>query len=117
MKLFKRFIGDLFLTLRLFMILTALVVLFVFSFFYPSLAGLPEIILQVLAIIVAIDYFFLFVINRKPSAKRIIAERFSNGDENKVELVIKNDLSFVVDMQIIDELPEQFQMRDWKRRA
>ncbi|MEJ7676016.1 MAG: DUF58 domain-containing protein [Chitinophagaceae bacterium] len=50
-------------------------------------------------------------------ARRIISERLSNGDENKIELEIKNEFSFPVNMQIIDELPEQMQIRDWKRKA
>lgn len=117
MKFIKRYIGDLFLTIRLFMVVTVLVLFFILSFFFPGLGTLPQTFLQVLLILLAIDYFFLFIMNKKPSARRVMAERFSNGDNNKVELLIKNDLPFVVNMQIIDELPEQFQIRDWKRRS
>jgi uncharacterized protein (DUF58 family) len=60
-----------------------------------------------------IDYLFLFVISKAPQAKRIMADRLSNGDDNKVELQVKNKIPFTVDMEIIDELPVQFQKRDW----
>jgi uncharacterized protein (DUF58 family) len=50
---------------------------------------------------------------KNPQAKRLMAERFSNGDENKITLQVTNSMPFDVDMEIIDELPEQFQKRDW----
>ncbi len=43
--------------------------------------------------------------------------RFSNGDENKIELVVKNEFNFPVQVSIIDELPAQFQIRNWKRKV
>ncbi len=46
-----------------------------------------------------------------------MADRFSNGDENKITIVVKNELPFVVDVEVIDELPEQFQIRDWRRKV
>lgn len=60
------------------------------------------------------DYLFLFIINKSPVAKRLSADRLSNGDENKIELQVFNRMPFTVIMEIIDELPVQFQKRDWK---
>ena len=40
-------------------------------------------------------------------------ERFSNGDDNKVKLVIRNRYPFRAAIRIIDELPVQFQKRDF----
>ncbi|MFT3908207.1 MAG: DUF58 domain-containing protein [Ferruginibacter sp.] len=45
--------------------------------------------------------------------QRIMSERLSNGDENKIVLKITNRMNFPVNMDIIDELPEQFQIRDF----
>jgi uncharacterized protein (DUF58 family) len=56
---------------------------------------------------------FLFIVAKAPAAKRLLADRLSNGDDNKIELQIKNNLPFTVDIEIIDELPVQFQKRDW----
>ena len=69
---------------------------------------------MVLTALIVIDYLFLFVFGKAPSAKRLTADRFSNGDENKVELQVKNNMLFTTDMEIIDELPVQFQKRDFK---
>ena len=49
-------------------------------------------------------------------ADRITAERWSNGDDNKVVLHFQNNYSFPVSTYIIDELPPQFQERNWYRK-
>jgi len=77
------------------------------------LANFPGIFLVVLTALVVIDYFFLFIISRSPTAKRLMADRLSNGDDNRIELQVINQMPFTVKMQIIDELPVQFQKRDW----
>jgi uncharacterized protein (DUF58 family) len=90
------------------------IVLFIVSFFVPEMFTAAKIILLVVTALIVIDYLFLFLWGKAPSAKRLTADRFSNGDENKVELQVKNSMLFTVDMEIIDELPVQFQKRDWK---
>ena len=77
------------------------------------MANFPGIFLVVLTALVVIDYFFLFIISRSPTAKRLMADRLSNGDDNRIELQVINQMPFTVKMQIIDELPVQFQKRDW----
>ena len=46
-------------------------------------------------------------------ARRITPEKMSNGDENKIMLSISNQLPFAVEVMVIDELPVQFQIRDF----
>ena len=52
-------------------------------------------------------------------AQRIMADRFSNGDENPVEINIDNRYKFDSTIRIIDELPPIFQRRDvqWKAQV
>ncbi len=110
----KKYIGDLYLTTRFYLALGLCIVLFIGSFFVPDMFTAVKIILLVITALIFIDYLFLFVFGKAPSAKRLAADRFSNGDENKVELQVKNNMLFTTDMEIIDELPVQFQKRDWK---
>ena len=117
MNLIRKYIGDLFLTNRFYMVMVGCILFFIVSFFFPALGEIPKICFQAFLVLIFLDYLFLFFSGKKPSAKRIISERLSNGDENKIELRIKNEFSFPVNMQIIDELPEQFQIRDFKRNA
>lgn len=114
MKLIKKYIGALYLSLRFYLALGFCIVLFVVSFFVPQMFPAVKLLLLFFTALVVVDYLFLFIIGRAPTAKRITADRFSNGDENKVELQVKNHMLFTVDMEIIDELPVQFQKRDWK---
>jgi uncharacterized protein (DUF58 family) len=109
----KKYIGNLFLTTRFYLAMAACIVLFILSFFYTPLIQLPKVLFAVFCVLVVIDYIFLFIISKDPGAKRLVADRMSNGDENKVELQVVNNMPFTVTMEIIDELPAQFQKRDW----
>lgn len=113
MTTIKKYIGNLYLTPRFYLAGTVCIVLFIGSFFFPSLLFIPKTAWYILLIFLVIDYIFLFLLSPAPVARRITAERFSNGDENKVTLVVNNTLRFAVEMEIIDELPIQFQKRDW----
>jgi uncharacterized protein (DUF58 family) len=113
MDFFTKYIGHLYLTKRLYTAIGIGIVFCIISFFVPVLFPFVKIILWLLLILFGIDYLFLFVFSKAPFAKRITAERFSNGDDNKIELQIKNNKGFIVDMEIIDELPLQFQKRDF----
>jgi uncharacterized protein (DUF58 family) len=42
-----------------------------------------------------------------------MSERFSNGDQNPVRLVVTNQYPFRIHFRIIDELPDQFQSRNF----
>ncbi|MES2432110.1 MAG: DUF58 domain-containing protein [Bacteroidota bacterium] len=72
-----------------------------------------KIVWYVFLILLIIDYAFLFLFGRTPSAKRILADKLSNGEMNKVLLEVTNNMGFEVNMEIIDELPLQFQKRDF----
>ena len=112
--LINKIFWDVFIATRFYLFAGLCIVLFIISFFVPDMYPYVKILLFILIALVIIDYLFLFALNKAPTAKRITADRFSNGDENKVELQVKNNMLFTVDMEIIDELPVQFQKRDWK---
>lgn len=103
-----------FLPARFYLALGACILLYIVSFFYKPLNGVPRVVLSVFGVLLLIDYVFLFFLGRAPMAKRLIADRLSNGDENKVELQVVNNMHSTVLIDIIDELPVQFQKRDWK---
>ncbi|MEO6723620.1 MAG: DUF58 domain-containing protein [Ferruginibacter sp.] len=113
MSFLKKYIGNLYLTTRVYLAISICVVFFVLSFFVPALFIIPKVAWYLLLTLLAIDYLFLFVLSAAPLAKRITAERLSNGDENKVTLQVTNTMRFEVRIDIIDELPVQFQKRDW----
>ncbi len=113
MTFIKKYIGCLYLPVRFYLVFCICIVLYVISFFYTPIILVPQILIWVITALLFIDYLFLFVISKAPSAKRVMADRLSNGDENIIEVQVKNRIPFTVDMEIIDELPVQFQKRNW----
>lgn len=117
MSLFKKYIGDLFVSTRFYLAAAACIVLFIISFFIPVLYPVAAVILVSLLLLIAADYILLFS-GKPPSAQRFVNGRLSNGDSNTVSLRIRNNFRFAVNMKIIDELPFQFQERNfriWKK--
>ncbi|MEO6220637.1 MAG: DUF58 domain-containing protein [Ginsengibacter sp.] len=111
----KKYFSDLFITVRFYVAILACVLLFVTAFYIPALELIAFTSFYVFVMLCIIDYIFLFFSKRTVSAKRITAGRLSNGDDNRIEVVIKNGFSFTINMKIIDELPVQFQSRDWQK--
>ena len=97
---------------RFFWVGGSIVVLFLVSFFYPQFFEPVRIIFLVFLLLLVTDAVFLFAFRGRPAAKRIIAERMSNGDKNPVTLDVKNSYPFTIKLKLIDELPEQFQSRE-----
>lgn len=60
-----------------------------------------------------VDYLLLFREKDGILAQRILPEKLSNGDENPVKVDIKNKYSFKITTKVIDEIPFQFQKRDF----
>jgi uncharacterized protein (DUF58 family) len=59
------------------------------------------------------EIFRLYFIKKNAiSCCRECAARFSNGDENEIKLHFSNAYPFPVYLEIIDEVPPQFQLRD-----
>ena len=51
------------------------------------------------------------------TANRILSEKFSNSDYNAIPVRIRNNYSFAVTVDIIDEIPIQFQKRDFLKSS
>jgi uncharacterized protein (DUF58 family) len=72
-----------------------------------------HIILLLVFLAAMVDYLFLFREKDGVLAQRILPEKLSNGDENPVKVGIKNNYSFKINTKVIDEIPFQFQKRDF----
>ena len=70
--------------------------------------------LLALALVLFIDIIIVFFNKKAVKAVRLLPEKLSNGDENPIEINIKNYYPFKITTQIIDEIPFQFQKRDFK---
>jgi len=110
---FKQFFKHLFLNNRFFYGMYGIAVLFVFGFIFPSFFGIAQLILLGYVILVLLDILLLFKDRKGINGERILPEKFSNSDPNPVTLNLKNNYNIDVDIDIVDELPEQFQKRDF----
>jgi uncharacterized protein (DUF58 family) len=61
---------------------------------------------------VVLEIIILHPAPKKMILERVLPHRLSNGDDNSIFLRVKNKLNFPIDVEIIDEIPHQFQKRD-----
>jgi uncharacterized protein (DUF58 family) len=86
--------------------------LFLLSFFLPWLGDIPLVAFWTLVLLIVIDIWIIYRLPNGIFAKRMAPERLSNGDDNDISLYIENFYPFAVSLDIIDEIPHQFQKRD-----
>lgn len=112
MKLFKSF----YIQPRFFYSGLFIIALFVFSYFIPVLFAVAQLAILVLLVLFFIDCSILFFGKNKIQGHRLLPDKFSNGDDNQVKITIDNNFGFMVNLTIIDEVPVQFQMRNFNRK-
>jgi len=91
----------------------AVVLLLVITYFFPQIFFAVKMLLLSLVLLISMDILILFFAKSGISAKRILPEKFSNGDENPIEIHVLNYYTFPIHTKIIDEIPFQFQKRDF----
>ncbi len=101
-------------TQRLYFTMGALVLLYVFGFLWEIMLPLTNGLLWFVLILSFSDGFMLLRHKKPVLAKRETKyKRLSNGDINEVTLLVQNWYPFPVYIQVIDELPYQFQIRNF----
>lgn len=108
----KKLLGSFRLTTRFFIFTGFLSVLFVASHFFTALWLPARLICFAFLLACALETLFLYRLSTGLNAQRILPERMSNGDENPVSITIQNGYEFSVHLEVIDEIPYQFQVRD-----
>lgn len=89
--------------------------MYVASYFFPFFFTISNALLLLTIITVLGDALLLYVKKYGITAERKVAERLSNGDENKVSIHFYNAYPFKIKCVVIDELPYQFQARSWQK--
>jgi uncharacterized protein (DUF58 family) len=84
------------------------------GFAYPLFFAIGKVMLIALLALVLLDLMLLFRLQKGISADRFAPDKLSNGDENDIVLKLQNHYTFPVKLEIIDEIPHQFQVRDFK---
>ena len=113
----KRIFGHIYLQQRFFIVLVSLIIGFLVSYIYPSLYGVFRILFFAICLLLVVDYILLFSSKGKLQAQRVLPDKLSNGDMNSIQIAITNRYLFQANCSIIDELPFQFQKRDFEIKS
>lgn len=92
---------------------SAIVFSMVLGFFFPGLIEVSWLLMIGLVLSTLVDSLLLYRLKNGIIAERRCSDRLSNGDENKVAIEVLNNYQFGIQIKIIDEIPYQFQVRDF----
>jgi uncharacterized protein (DUF58 family) len=106
-------IRNLFLPGRFFIGAGALVIVMALSYGFPFLLPVAQTLCILFILTVAIDGIIVFNNKITLTAKRIVPQVLSLGDDNELTLKVRNLSSIKLWLSVIDELPDQFQNRSF----
>ena len=104
---------DIFLTRFFFIAVGFAALVFVVSFFLPFIFIVAQVVVGLILATTLIDFFILFNPKIKVEVVRNTPKVLSLGDNNLIELLIKNLSSIRLGIRIHDTLPEQLQIRNF----
>lgn len=107
---------NIYLTNRFFLLLGAFVLVFAASIAVSMLFPLLQALFVLALVLVLVDYWMLFNKKVQVKAERELPKLFNLGDPNPVKLHLENVSNLKLTVHIIDELPTQFQIRDWEEK-
>jgi len=105
-------IKSFYLSSRFFILVLAVSLLYVLSYFLKGLFDISTIFFVAIIFLLLSDVIILFVNKKGINAYRETPNRLSNGDENEIRIYLKSNYGFRVNCEIIDEIPYEFQKRD-----
>ncbi|RKE92249.1 uncharacterized protein (DUF58 family) [Ichthyenterobacterium magnum] len=92
-------------------------VCFLMSFWIKLLYPIAWILTLTIGVLFIVDLLLLYRFKNAVKGRRILPEKFSNSDENPVPITLSNNYPFKTHIDIIDELPIQFQKRDFSYKT
>lgn len=101
-----------YLTRRFYILLIAVTLIVAFGYVRPICFEVGKWCVAVLAIVLFSDILLLYYKWNGIDAVRLCSQRFSNGDENEVNIRLTSRYPFSIQMQVVDEAPYVFQRRD-----
>ncbi|WP_430613335.1 DUF58 domain-containing protein [Flavobacterium sp. JP2137] len=105
---------SLYIHLRFYGFLIFFIGLFITAFIFPGLLPWVWVAFGLFAAFVVVDYSLLFLKKNGITAVRTTPEKLSNGDVNHIGIQLKNHYDWTANLQLIDEIPFQFQERHFE---
>src|SRR5687768_373778 len=113
MNLFR----NIFLSNRFYYGAAVLIAMMILSYPFPFLFPYAKTACILFVLVVAIDFVLLFNRNVRIDMNRKTPSVLSLGDLNMITMTLLNRSGLSLDTEILDELPEQFQARDFVRNV
>jgi uncharacterized protein (DUF58 family) len=107
---------HIYLASRFYYFMAALIAVMTLSYPFPVLLPFAQTGLVLLAMLVTIDILMLFGRSIRVNVEREAPQVLSLGDDNEIKLTVRNRTNSKFYAEMIDELPEQFQIRDFNRK-
>jgi uncharacterized protein (DUF58 family) len=104
------------LTNRLFWALGIIIATFAASFAWDFLFSVAQTGLIMLLALFVVDVLLLYGNGAKPKCTRITPKRMSLGDVNKIRIEVDSYYRLPLFCTLIDEIPDQFQVRDFEMK-
>ncbi|WP_055437518.1 DUF58 domain-containing protein [Lacinutrix algicola] len=108
----KSFFKNSYLTSRFFLIVGIIIALFILAYIFPGLLSIIKMLFFVFCGLIIVDFIILYK-QKGIHATRVLPEKLSNGDDNEIAISIENHYNFKTYIKLIDELPFQYQKRDF----
>lgn len=107
-----RILGSFYLHPNFYRYICGLIALWVLAYALPFLNIPVRLITGAYFGLALLEILVLFRKGRRLQLSRTVSERLSNGDQNPVQIKLRNHLPFRLRISLVDEVPEQFQWRD-----
>lgn len=88
------------------------VMLLVAAFFFPALTTVFQVLLILFFGVAVVDIVWSFISSVEISAQREMSDFLSLSDDNRIAIHIRNRSKYPLDIEIIDEMPFQLQLRN-----
>jgi uncharacterized protein (DUF58 family) len=95
-----------------FKLLLGLAALYAFGYAFFPVFRVAQVLSFVMLLLTISEIAELFRFKDGIFAKRVLSDKFSNGDDNPIRIYLENRFFRKAKLEIVDEIPHQFQRRD-----
>lgn len=112
-----KFIKSLYIHKQFYIYLAVISVCFLVSYWMTILYPIAWILVVITVVLFITDLLLLYRFKNAFAARRILPDKLSNSDDNSIPLTIRNHYPFKTYVDVVDELPVQFQKRDFSYKT
>ncbi|MBS9463739.1 DUF58 domain-containing protein [Flagellimonas sp. 389] len=112
-----RFLRSFYIHNRIFKYVAILAASFVLSYWLPELYPIAWVLVFILMVLFVCDCYLLYGTANAIIGKRSTPQKLSNSDDNELQTELVSKYPFRTGVVVIDELPVQFQKRDFEYKT